>query len=82
MNNKRRKEIETIVQRLNNIKDNLYDSKAGLNGILSDEEMYYDNIPENLQSSMRAIDSEDAISALEEAIDCIDSAIDELESIV
>ena len=44
---------------------------------LKDEEQdYYDNIPENLQYSQRAEDSEAAIDNLDEALDLLNEAYD------
>ena len=42
-----------------------------LESVLFDEEDAYDNIPENLQGSWRAMESEDAIDALNDAIDLL-----------
>lgn len=56
--------------------------KSVLESILDEEQDYYDNIPENLQSSQRAEDSEDAISNLEDAISNLEEAIGNLEEVV
>ena len=74
MNNKRRQQIKNILLRLETIK---YD----IDNVFGDENEYYDNIPENLQSSDRAIDSEEAIEMLEEALENIDLVIDNLNNI-
>ena len=64
----------------------LYKSMIGdilnkLNGLLDEEQDYYDNIPENLQSSLKADISQDAIEELEEAISNLNDAIDHLDNI-
>ena len=46
MNKKRRKMISDIIIELESI-------KVKLNNVLSEEEMVFDNMPENLQGSMR-----------------------------
>lgn len=81
MNNKRRKKIKTIIktleatQKLNNY--NFIESiKDEIENILYEEEDAYDNMPENLQYSMRGEESNDAIDSLQEAIDALDEAID------
>ena len=78
MNKARRKELETVISNLNEIqgKDDLYACINDLEKIRDDEQDYYDNIPENLQYSQRAEDSEAAIDNLEEALDLINEAYD------
>lgn len=74
MNNQRRKELERIISILQ-------DTLGALQNILSEEEDYMDNIPENLQGGERYSVAEEAcdnmsaaIDAMEEAIDCIRDA--------
>ena len=73
MNKARRKELSKVVCELNIIKDKaaLYDCINTLESIRDDEQDYYDNIPENLQYSQRAEDSEAAIENMEEALDLL-----------
>ena len=73
MNKARRKELSKVVSELNVIKDKdaLYDCINTLESIRDDEQDYYDNIPENLQYSQRAEDSEAAIENMEEALDLL-----------
>ena len=49
--------------------------KSELESIHSDEEMYFDCMPENLQGSQNGINSEEAIDKMNEAIECLDDAI-------
>ena len=72
MNQARRKKIEAVKMQLEALSDDI-------DNILSDEQDYYDNIPENLQGSERASIAEDAISALENAVDSLSEAISSLE---
>lgn len=78
MNKARRKELEPVISNLNEIqgKDDLYACINDLEKIRDDEQDYYDNIPENLQYSQRAEDSEAAIDNLEEALDLLNEAYD------
>lgn len=71
MNKARRQELSDVIRGLNDIQDadDLYVWINTLDNIKDDEQCYYDNIPENLQSSQRAEDSEYAIDNLEEALD-------------
>lgn len=81
MNKLRRKELGQVINGLNTIqdRDDLYSWINTLDNIKYDEESYYDNIPENLQYSQRAEDSEAAIENLEEALDLLNEAYDEEE---
>ena len=73
MNKTRRKELLEIIKLLSEVqdKDDLYAVINELESIKDDEQDYYDNIPENLQSSQRAEDSEAAIENLDEALDML-----------
>lgn len=75
MNKQRRKEIQKNIQLLEEAKNNL-------ENILSDEQDYFDNMPENLQGSIRGEDSEEAIDVLQEAIDAIDECVSSLNDII
>ena len=75
MNKQRRSLISKNINMLENIKESLED-------ILSDEELCFDNMPENLQSSLRGEQSENAIDLLGEAIDELSNVIDSLLEIV
>ena len=71
MNKQRRKSISENISLLENIKSNIED-------ILSDEEFAFDNMPENLQGSLRGEESETAIDLLSSAIDDLENAINSL----
>ena len=73
MNNARRKQIDKVIEMLNFAND-LIES------IRSDEESYMDNMPENLQGSMRYSDAEEACGHLEDAASWVETAIEDLES--
>ena len=74
MNKQRKAEIKAIAQRLVSINNDLQK-------VLDDEEDYYSNIPENLLTSSRADDSENAIDELTDAIEEINQAIESLNNI-
>lgn len=75
MNKQRRKEIQTI-------SNDLLSLMTSIEDLLAEEQDYFDNMPENLQSSEKAEISENAISNLEEALDNIRECVDNLESIL
>lgn len=72
MNAARRKEVEDIVARLSAV-------KGDLERIRDDEQGYYDNIPENLQSGQNATNSETASERIESALNSVEEAVQELE---
>ena len=61
MNKARRKEIQKIIKDIENL----------VHSILSEEQVAFDNMPENLQGSYRGQESEDAQGSLESAIDAL-----------
>lgn len=69
MNNARRKELSKIINMLEQAKD-------ALEPVLYEEQDCFDNIPENMQYSLRAQDMENAVARLEDALDDIEDAID------
>ncbi len=74
MNKDRRTKIAQIINEINNSKDKLQ-------GILDDEQFSFDNMPENLQGSVRGQESEESIEVLEEAIEQLSEAVTQLENI-
>lgn len=70
MNKARRKMIQKAIDILET-GDGVDQALAILEDVLYAEEDAYDNIPENLQGSWRAMDSEEAIDALNDAIELL-----------
>lgn len=71
MNKQRRQKIKEIRQRIENCKNDL-------RVVLDEEQDYFDNMPENLQGSLRGSDSEEAIDVMENCIDELDEVINGL----
>ena len=74
MNKQRRNEISSIVSELENL-------KSRLESVHMEEERVFDNMPENLQYSMRGEESQEAIDCMSEAISNLEEAIDQLNEI-
>ena len=74
MNKQRRNEISSIVSELENL-------KSRLESVHMEEEMVFDNMPENLQYSMRGEESQEAIDCMSEAISNLEEEIDQLSEI-
>ena len=72
MNNKRRVKVDDVIEKLRNIQSEIGD-------ILSEEEEYRDNIPENLQGSEKYENAENNCDNLQNAIDQVDEVISYLE---
>lgn len=74
MNKERRIKILNVIKEIEQIKDKLQE-------VLNEEETVFDNMPENLQCSMRGEESEESIDYMNDAIDALDNAIEQLEEI-
>ena len=83
MNKVRRKRIALAINTLENITgyDLIESVKDEIEDILWEEEDSYDNMPENLQCSMRGEESSDAIDYLQEAVDSLEEALDTLNEL-
>lgn len=71
MNKDRRKRIQSVIININML----------LSEIKSEEEIAFDNMPENLQYSMRGEESEEAIGIMDEVVDLLSEAANKLEEI-
>ena len=74
MNKKRKQEIIKLRKEIANYKENLQ-------VILDEEQYYFDNMPENLQNSIRGSNSEDAIDVMESCIEDLENVINRLMEI-
>lgn len=72
---------KTRRERLRNITQILESEIADIEAIIEEEEEYMENIPENLQESVRYYDAEDAIDNMNEAVNSISESIDSLQKI-
>lgn len=75
MNKLRRKSLQALSEKLDELKSELED-------IQQQEEEYRDNIPENLQGSDRYDKADSACSDLFDAVSSIDEALDSIESAI
>ena len=73
MNKARRKVIQEIHDKIVDLKDSLDD-------IISEEEEYRDNIPENMQGSDKYAKVDEACDALHDAITNLEDAVDNLNT--
>lgn len=72
MNKERRKNIINTIEKLQEINETI-------SIILEEEEIYRDNMPENLQNSEKYEKADQACDNLQECIDELESIIDMLE---
>jgi len=82
MNKFRRSLIDELVIRVKLCVEELESIKEEVESLKDIEEEYADNIPENLQNSIRFEDSQLAIENLENSFDSLDSLIDLFPDIV
>lgn len=83
MNNQRRRalrRIYDIIEKNDYTEDNFrefYKQRSSeIYSVQSEEEIAFDNMPENLQGSMRGMESEEAIEHLSEAVDLCDEIVE------
>jgi flagellar biosynthesis chaperone FliJ len=77
MNKTRRKAIVAIREQLERINDTVNTLMEQISEIKEEEQDYFDNMPESLQSSPKGEATESVISCLESAIDHLDDHIAE-----
>ena len=82
MNKVRRSELRKWIAEVNNLLSQGEVLKDKLENICFEEENYFDNMPENLQGSMRGMTSEEAIDNMNEGIEYIDNAIAKIEKAI
>lgn len=75
MNKERRKEIERIVDELEDLRDRL-------NYVADEERDAFENMPESIQDSERGREMEEYADRLESAYDNLDSVIGDLQEIL
>lgn len=75
MNKSRRDRIYNAISKITTVIEEIEQIRA-------DEEEAFDNMPENLQYSMRGEQSQEAMSNLEEAADSLNEAVDSLNTAV
>ena len=74
MNNNRRKQIGKAIEKIEEVTSILQE-------VLNEEEDAFDNMPENLQGSVRGEQSQEAIDILETSIGNLEDIVDELTGI-
>lgn len=75
MNKIRRKELQDVIDQLEELKGSVED-------LMGKEEEYRDNIPENLQGSVRYEATDSACDALQEAMEAFDEVISNIETAI
>lgn len=75
MNQKNRKNIEKLIEKLDEV-------KTDLEFMQEDEESKYNNLPESIQDSGKGGDMQEAIENIESAVGSIEEAVDCLQEIV
>ena len=82
MNKQVRKELSSLVTRLQTCKTEVDDLKDQVSTIQIDQEEILSNIPENLQTSDRYDRQEEATENLADALEELEDAVDNLERAV
>lgn len=75
MNAQRRKQLENIISKLEELKNDIEMTRDA-------EQEAYDNLPEGLQVSQRGENIESAVNALDSAYDSIEDTINNLQEAI
>lgn len=75
MNKKRRKALEEIANKVEELRESLQE-------LLDEEEEAYENMPESLQESEKGCNMYDGISSMEDSIYSLDDVADKLREIL
>lgn len=76
MNKNRRKELKDWIKKIKEWAGEGEVLRRNIENICSDEEDYFNNMPENLQGSARGVSSEDFIDRMNDAIGSVENAIE------
>jgi prefoldin subunit 5 len=79
MNATRRKAIQDISEKANNLLSQLREVKQSFETVRDDEQEYHDNLSESAQEGDKGEDSERAIESIEEAIGVLEDAVESLD---
>lgn len=82
MNALRRKNLTAIISAIEDLRSQLDDQATDLEELKDEEVEYFENIPENLQSSEHYERAETSSSALEEAYDTLYDLVSQLEDVI
>lgn len=75
MNIKTRRELEKVIEIINDLKDIV-------SNIQEDEQSKFDNLPEGLQDSETGMNLEEAANTLEEVLGNFDEVVDNIETVI
>lgn len=82
MNKTRRGQLDKLYNAIDNLKSQLENLREDLDTIKTEEEEYFENIPDSLKEGERAQTSETAIENMQEAYDQFDEVIDGLSEVL
>lgn len=82
MNKERRKKLDILGIKMENIVKEVEDIKKQLNDVLVDEENAFDSMPEGLQVSERGMNSEESIDLMYDIKDKLEQCIDNINDII
>lgn len=82
MNKIRRKAISEIIEKIEALQTEMEDILSDIETVKDEESEYFENIPENLQSSERYEIAESAVENLESAYDTFDDMKSSLDDVL
>ena len=81
MNDKRRKELHALIDRLRAAADESSNLYTDFSITVDEEREAFDNMPESLQQSEKGESTSEGLNTLESALDMLDTVMDDLNQI-
>jgi ABC-type transporter Mla subunit MlaD len=81
MNNRRRKELNAVIDRLRAAADEASNLYAYFSGTVDEEHEAFENMPEGLQQSEKGEATSEALDALDSALGMLETVMDDLNQI-
>jgi len=81
MNTDRRKQIKSLIARLEASKSELEDIRSDIQNLEDEEQEYFDNMPESLQGGDKGQRAEEVISLLQDAGSDADSLVESIDEV-
>lgn len=82
MNNDRRKQLNALKSKIEELNSVANELKEEIEGIQNDEQEYYDNMPEAIQAGEKGDKAQAAIDAIQEMVESFDTIIYETENAI
>jgi flagellar biosynthesis chaperone FliJ len=80
VNKERRKSLSNLADQMRSAFDTIEELRSAIETIRDEEQEYFDNMPESLQSGEKGAAAENAVSMMEDAMSNLEQAIEAMEN--